>query len=190
MRIQVCLDILKTAWTPAWTLHSVCRAILALLSSPEADSPLNCDAGSSHFHPLVGSLTTCSCQEIFCAATTSAATIPWRACTRGCTPPPTHPGRVSDIVHRSAMPALSLEFVSRNQEARARTPEAHRRCPHARPSQRRTSSAAGLAGARRIRLKRWRGMPMPAGRTRARRRPPSNRAFPGPRKHAGAPRGA
>jgi ubiquitin-protein ligase len=43
----VCLDILKTAWTPAWTLQSVCRAIIALLSNPEADSPLNCDAGDS-----------------------------------------------------------------------------------------------------------------------------------------------
>mmetsp|Transcript_29996 Transcript_29996/g.73850 ORF Transcript_29996/g.73850 Transcript_29996/m.73850 type:complete len:158 (-) Transcript_29996:1029-1502(-) len=43
---EVCLDILKTAWTPAWTLQSVCRAIIALLSHPEADSPLNCDAGN------------------------------------------------------------------------------------------------------------------------------------------------
>ena len=34
---QVCLDILKTAWTPAWTLESVCRAILALLSTAQAD---------------------------------------------------------------------------------------------------------------------------------------------------------
>ena len=44
--MQVCLDILKTAWTPAWTLESVCRAILALMSTAEADSPLNCDAGN------------------------------------------------------------------------------------------------------------------------------------------------
>jgi peroxin-4 len=43
---EVCLDILKTAWTPAWTLQSVCRAIIALLSNAEADSPLNCDAGN------------------------------------------------------------------------------------------------------------------------------------------------
>mmetsp|Transcript_9966 Transcript_9966/g.33241 ORF Transcript_9966/g.33241 Transcript_9966/m.33241 type:complete len:153 (-) Transcript_9966:79-537(-) len=43
---EVCLDILKTAWTPAWTLQSVCRAIVALLSNAEADSPLNCDAGN------------------------------------------------------------------------------------------------------------------------------------------------
>jgi len=43
---EVCLDILKAAWTPAWTLQSVCRAIIALLSNPEADSPLNCDAGN------------------------------------------------------------------------------------------------------------------------------------------------
>ncbi|GFH31449.1 predicted protein [Haematococcus lacustris] len=42
---EICLDILKTAWSPAWTLHSVCQAVLALLSAPAADSPLNCDAG-------------------------------------------------------------------------------------------------------------------------------------------------
>jgi peroxin-4 len=43
---EICVDILKTGWTPAWTLNSVCRAILSLLSNPEADSPLNCDAGN------------------------------------------------------------------------------------------------------------------------------------------------
>lgn len=44
---EICLDILKPAsWSPAWTLQSVCRAIAALLSHPEADSPLNCDCGN------------------------------------------------------------------------------------------------------------------------------------------------
>eukprot|EP00201_Polytomella_parva_P009604 CAMPEP_0175055188 /NCGR_PEP_ID=MMETSP0052_2-20121109/9938_1 /TAXON_ID=51329 ORGANISM="Polytomella parva, Strain SAG 63-3" /NCGR_SAMPLE_ID=MMETSP0052_2 /ASSEMBLY_ACC=CAM_ASM_000194 /LENGTH=161 /DNA_ID=CAMNT_0016319999 /DNA_START=10 /DNA_END=495 /DNA_ORIENTATION=+ len=43
---EICLDILKAAWTPAWTLHSVCQAIIALLSDPAPDSPLNCDAGN------------------------------------------------------------------------------------------------------------------------------------------------
>ena len=44
---EICLDILKPdAWTPAWTLNSVCRAVIALLSHPEADSPLNCDCGN------------------------------------------------------------------------------------------------------------------------------------------------
>jgi peroxin-4 len=43
---DVCLDILKTNWTPAWTLQSICRAIITLLAHPEPDSPLNCDAGN------------------------------------------------------------------------------------------------------------------------------------------------
>ncbi len=42
---DICLDILKTAWSPAWTLLSVCQAIMALMSAPAPDSPLNCDAG-------------------------------------------------------------------------------------------------------------------------------------------------
>ncbi|EZG55322.1 putative ubiquitin-conjugating enzyme E2 [Gregarina niphandrodes] len=43
---EICLDVLKNNWTPAWTLHYVCRAIIALLGDPNADSPLNCDAGN------------------------------------------------------------------------------------------------------------------------------------------------
>ncbi|XP_024527629.1 protein PEROXIN-4-like [Selaginella moellendorffii] len=43
---EICLDILKTAWSPAWTLQSVCRAVIALMAHPEADSPLNCDCGN------------------------------------------------------------------------------------------------------------------------------------------------
>eukprot|EP00743_Colponemidia_sp_Colp-15_P006906 GILK01007453.1.p1 GENE.GILK01007453.1~~GILK01007453.1.p1 ORF type:complete len:165 (-),score=15.23 GILK01007453.1:172-666(-) len=43
---EICLDILKTDWTPAWTLQAVCRAIISLLAHPNADSPLNCDCGN------------------------------------------------------------------------------------------------------------------------------------------------
>ena len=42
----MCLDILQSEWSPAWTLESVCRAVLVLLTAPVADSPLNCDAGN------------------------------------------------------------------------------------------------------------------------------------------------
>ncbi|KAL4450573.1 hypothetical protein ABPG77_000929 [Micractinium sp. CCAP 211/92] len=35
---EICLDILKNAWSPAWTLHSVCQAILALMSGKLAQS--------------------------------------------------------------------------------------------------------------------------------------------------------
>ncbi|KAK9469913.1 ubiquitin-conjugating enzyme/RWD-like protein [Lipomyces arxii] len=43
---EVCLDILKNHWTAAWTLQSACIAVLALLSDPEIDSPLNIDAAN------------------------------------------------------------------------------------------------------------------------------------------------
>ena len=43
---EVCLDILKNAWSPAWTLQSVCQAITVLMSDGASDSPLNCDAGN------------------------------------------------------------------------------------------------------------------------------------------------
>lgn len=43
---EVCLDILKTQWSPAWTLASTCLAVHVLLSNPEPGSPLNCDAAN------------------------------------------------------------------------------------------------------------------------------------------------
>jgi peroxin-4 len=43
---EVCLDVLKSDWSPAWGIATVCRAIVALLDSPNPDSPLNCDAGN------------------------------------------------------------------------------------------------------------------------------------------------
>jgi peroxin-4 len=43
---EICLDILKKEWSPAWNLQSACRAIISLLEEPAADSPLNCDAGN------------------------------------------------------------------------------------------------------------------------------------------------
>ena len=43
---EICLDILKNAWSPAWTLQAVCQAVVALLGDAAPDSPLNCDAGN------------------------------------------------------------------------------------------------------------------------------------------------
>jgi peroxin-4 len=43
---EICLDILKSEWSPVWTLLYVFQAILVLLSNPEPNSPLNCDAGN------------------------------------------------------------------------------------------------------------------------------------------------
>lgn len=42
---EICLDLLKTAWSPAWTLQSACLAVAVLLTQPEPNSPLNIDAG-------------------------------------------------------------------------------------------------------------------------------------------------
>ena len=43
---EICLDILKSDWCPAWNLEAICRAVTALLDTPNAESPLNCDAGN------------------------------------------------------------------------------------------------------------------------------------------------
>jgi len=45
---EICLDVLKDAWTPIWTLESTCRAIIALLGTPDATSPLNCDISNMY----------------------------------------------------------------------------------------------------------------------------------------------
>ena len=34
---EICLDILKKEWSPAWSLQSACRAIQSLLGDPNSD---------------------------------------------------------------------------------------------------------------------------------------------------------
>ena len=40
------MDILKSEWTPLWTLSRLMEAVNYLLLTPEPDSPLNCDAAN------------------------------------------------------------------------------------------------------------------------------------------------
>ncbi|GMF76847.1 unnamed protein product [[Candida] boidinii] len=40
---EICLDILQSKWSPAWTLQSSVMAIISLLTNPEPLSPLNID---------------------------------------------------------------------------------------------------------------------------------------------------
>lgn len=43
---EVCLDLLKDAWTPAYSVLECVRAVRVLLSYPETDSPLNVDVAA------------------------------------------------------------------------------------------------------------------------------------------------
>lgn len=40
---EICLDLLKTSWTPAYTISTTMTSIQQLLTSAEPDSPLNVD---------------------------------------------------------------------------------------------------------------------------------------------------
>ena len=45
---EICLEVLRAEhWNAMWTLESVARAIVNLLLNPNAESPLNCDAGNA-----------------------------------------------------------------------------------------------------------------------------------------------
>lgn len=43
---EICLDLLKTAWSPAYTIVKTLEAVQQLLMSPEVDSPLNVDVAA------------------------------------------------------------------------------------------------------------------------------------------------
>jgi peroxin-4 len=43
---EICLDLLKDRWTPAYSVLEVVRAVRMLLSNPGLDSPLNVDVAA------------------------------------------------------------------------------------------------------------------------------------------------
>ena len=43
---EICLDLLKDAWTPAYSVLESVRAVRMLLGYPEINSPLNLDVAS------------------------------------------------------------------------------------------------------------------------------------------------
>lgn len=80
---EICVDILKNAWSPAWTLQSTCRAILVLMAHPEPDSPLNCDAGNllrqgdnRGFRSVAKMYTSLYAQQISSSSSSSAQQQP------------------------------------------------------------------------------------------------------------------
>jgi|TARA_R110002003_G_scaffold135_2_gene12491 peroxin-4 len=40
---EICLDLLKTSWSPAYTISTTMTSVHQLLTSAEPDSPLNVD---------------------------------------------------------------------------------------------------------------------------------------------------
>ncbi|KAL9053681.1 MAG: hypothetical protein Q9162_004632 [Coniocarpon cinnabarinum] len=53
---EICLDLLKTQWSPAYTIDKTLTSVHQLLTSAEPDSPLNVDiAGLMREGDLVGS---------------------------------------------------------------------------------------------------------------------------------------
>jgi peroxin-4 len=43
---EICLDLLKDAWTPAYSVLECVRAVRMLLGAPGVDSPLNVDVAA------------------------------------------------------------------------------------------------------------------------------------------------
>jgi len=43
---EICLDLLKTSWSPAYSISETLTSVHQLLTDPEPDSPLNVDVAS------------------------------------------------------------------------------------------------------------------------------------------------
>ena len=50
---EVCLDIIKNRWKPSFNLTSLLDCLKVLLKEPNADSPLNCDAGKINMFSIL-----------------------------------------------------------------------------------------------------------------------------------------
>jgi peroxin-4 len=43
---EICMDVLKSQWQPEWSFNSLAIAIKLIMAEPNAESPLNPDAGN------------------------------------------------------------------------------------------------------------------------------------------------
>lgn len=57
---NICLDILKYNWSPAFSIYDILLSILSLLSDPNPNDPLNSDAANLYKNNRMGYASTVS----------------------------------------------------------------------------------------------------------------------------------
>ncbi|TPX63023.1 hypothetical protein PhCBS80983_g00040 [Powellomyces hirtus] len=107
---EICLDLLKTAWSPAWTLQSACLAISALLTSNLDDKADQLGKALKEFDDKMSKLI----EEAFFKGKRKEAEIEWRRIPGGqrsqpCLPP--LPGGTQEL------PPLLLSSLIAKHEA-------------------------------------------------------------------------